>query len=247
MNEIINLENDIQFKPAVIQFPSYEELKENAIALAERISQVEVTEENVKTVKKDLAQVRKIVTELHNRRKLVKAEILKDYNTFEMQIKEIDGIITEAENTVRMQAREIEEQERQQKHDAIRQIWDKRVGQYTISAYGDFFERWLQPAHLNKTASMTAVEKDMVNWLETRQRDIDTLRAMDGEYFVEYIDSLDLASSIAAVNHRREIRNTVSEDVDVEDTATFIIIGKKNIKLTESLLKENEIEFRREN
>ena len=64
MNEIINLENDIQFKPAVIQFPSYEELKENAIALADRISQVEVTEENVKNVKKDLAQVRKIVTEL---------------------------------------------------------------------------------------------------------------------------------------------------------------------------------------
>ena len=85
----------------------------------------------------------------------------------------------------------------------------------------------------------------MVKWLEDRQRDIDTLKSMDNEYTVEYIDSLDLASTIAAVNHRHEIRNAVSEDEDTEDTATFIIKGKKDIKLTETLLTENEIEYRR--
>lgn len=244
MNELI-LDGDIQFRPAEIQFPRFEELKTHALELAGRIAVVEVTEENVKAVKKDLAQVRKLTTELNNRRKLIKAEILKDYSTFESQIKEIDGIISEAEEVVREQVRTIDEAERDRKHDAIREIWDKRIGQYSISAYGDYFERWLQPSHLNKTASMKSVEDDMVRWLEDRQRDIFTLQSMDDEYLVEYIDSLDLASAIAAVNHRHEIRSVMNEDEESEETATFIITGKKDIKLTESLLTENEIEYRR--
>lgn len=244
MNELI-LDGDIQFRPAEIQFPRFEELKTHALELAGRIAVVEVTEENVKAVKKDLAQVRKLTTELNNRRKLIKAEILKDYNTFEAQIKEIDGIISEAEETVREQVRVIDEAERDRKHDAIREIWDKRIGQYSIAAYGDYFERWLQPSHLNKSTSMKSVEDDMVRWLEDRQRDIFTLQSMDEEYLVEYIDSLDLAGSIVAVNHRHEIRSVMTEDEDTEDTATFIVTGKKDIKLTESLLTENEIEYRR--
>ena len=244
MNELI-LEGDIQYKPAEIAFPKYDEMKKNALELADRISKVEVTEENIKAVKKDLAQVRKIITELNNRRKLVKAEILKDYNTFESQIKEIDGIISEAEETVREQVRVLDEAERDRKHDAIREIWDKRIGQYTISAYGDFFEKWLQPSHLNKTTSMKYVEDDMIKWLEDRQRDMDTLQSMDGEYFVEYIDSLDLAAAIQTVKHRKEVRNMVQDDEDPDDTAIFVITGTKDIKLTEALLKENEIEYRR--
>ena len=244
MNELI-LDGDIQFKPAEIQFPRFEELKQNALILADRIQQVEVTEENIKEVKKDLAQVRKLVTELNNRRKLVKAEILKDYNTFESQIKEIDGIISDAEGVVRDQTRQIEQAERDRKHDAIREVWDKRVGQYTLSNYGDFFERWLQPQHLNKTTTMKSIEEDMVKWLEDRQKDIDVLLTMDGEYFVEYIDSLDLAAAIQTVNHRKEVRNMVQDDEDPDDTAIFVITGAKDIKLTEALLKENEIEYRR--
>lgn len=245
MNELINIESSVQYMPAKVDFPDYEIIRQNALELADRIHKVEVTEENVTIVKKDLAQVRKIVTELNNRRKLVKAEILKDYNTFESQIKDIDSIITDAENAVRMQTRQIEEEARRRKHDAIREIWDKRAWQYTISMYGDFFEKWLQPVHLNKTTSMKSIEKDMTDWLEARQKDMDTLLGMDGEYFVEYIDCLDISEAITAVNHRREIRKAMKEDEEIEDVATFIITGKKNIKLVEMLLNENEIEYRR--
>lgn len=244
MNELLNFEDSVTFKPAEIRFPAFGQLKDNALELADRISKVEVTEDNIKTVKKDLAQVRKLVTELNNRRKLIKSEILRDYNTFETQIKEIDGIIASAEELVRTQVKVIEEQERARKYDAIRDIWDKRIGQYTLSNYGDFFERWLQPHYLNKTETMKSIESDMVAWLEARQRDMDVLMEMDGEYFVEFIDSLDLAGSIAIVNHRKEIRNVVTPEDDIE-TAVFIITGSKDIKLTESLLKENEIEYRR--
>lgn len=244
MNELI-LDTDIQFKPAEIQFPRFEELKTNALELADRISKVEVTDDNIKAVKKDLVQVRKLTTELNNRRKLIKAEILHDYNIFESQIKEIDGIIASAEELVRTQVKVIDEQERARKYDNIREIWDKRIGQYTLSNYGDFFERWLQPQHLNKTVSMKSVEEDMVKWLEDRQKDMDVLMTMDGEYFVEYIDTLDLAAAIQTVNHRKEVRNMVQDDEDPDDTAIFVITGAKDIKLTEALLKENEIEYRR--
>lgn len=243
MNELI-MEGDIQYKPAEILFPKYEEMKKNALDLADRISKVEVTEENIKAVKKDLAQVRKIITELNNRRKVVKAEILRNYNTFEAQIKEIDGIIASAEELIRTQVKVIEEQERARKYDDIREIWDKRIGQYDISTYGNFFEKWLQPSHLNKTTSMKSIEEDMVKWLETRQKDMEVLTNMGGEYLVEYIECLDMAEAIAAVNRRKVIQNIVEED-DSQQTAIFVITGDKDIRLTESLLKENNIEYRR--
>lgn len=245
MDELLNIEGLVRYRPARVIFSQYEDMKKDALRMADLIRQVEVTEENIKDIKKDLAKVRKGVTELNNNRKMIKTEILRDYNIFESQIKEIDGIISEAESFVRDQVKAIETAERERKHDVIREIWDKRIDQYTISNYGDYFEIWLLPSHLNKTTSMKAVEEDMVEWLEARQRDIEVLIPMGSEYVAEYLTSMDMATAIQAVNKRKEIRNIVEEDEDEEATAVFVITGEKDIRLTESLLKENKIEYRR--
>lgn len=243
--DLISLENSVRYTPSIVEFPHYEMLKSQAITLADHISKIIVTEDNVKEVKKDLATIRKAVVELNGRRISVKKAILEPYTVFEKQVKEIDEIISDAESIVREQTRQLDEAERDKKCEEIRELWDKRSSQYTIAQYGDFFEKWLTPQHLNKSTTMKSIEDDMVDWLENREKDISTLSAMGAEYLVEYLKTIDMALAIATVIENETIKTAISSIEDSEESAIFIIKGKKNIKLAEIVLNENEIEYRR--
>lgn len=236
-------EPDVKYQTGTITFPAFEFYKGQAHKIADQIQETEVSEDNVKDVKKLLADARKVTSALDQRRIQIKKEILKDYTTFEGQIKELTAIIDEADNDVRSKVRLMEEKEREVKKEAIKELWDKRITQYQIAdLIPDPFERFINPTHLNKSTSMKNVESDMVEWLEDTEKAITTLKAMDDEYLVEYLGCLDITAAISAVNDRAKIREAVGEVSD-EETASFIITGKKNIKLVEMLLNENEIEF----
>ena len=236
-------EPDVKYSTGLVAFPAFEFYKTQAQRIAEQIKETVVTEENAKDIKKLLADARKVTTSLDQRRIAIKKEILKDYDEFESQIKELTEIINEADNDVRSKVRLMEEQEREVKKEAIKELWDKRIVQYQISDLcPEAFDHFLIPSYLNKTMSMKNVEKEMVTWLEDTEKAINTLKGMDDEYLVEYIGCLDMATAINAVNERTKIRETIGETSE-EDTAIFVITGKKNIKLVEMLLNENEIDF----
>ena len=237
---------DVIFQKAPITFPAFEYYKEQAAMMADYINGIELTEDNVQDVKKDLASVRKVTDELSRRRIAIKNTILEDFNVFESEVKELSAIISDAENNLRAKLKELEEQERKNKEAAILETWNKRASLYQIcSLLPDAFHTWLTPQHLNKSTSMKKIESDMTEWLEKTEKEITTLRSMDNEYLVEYLSTLDMSEAIDAVNRRNEIREVVSEPEpeETEPTATFIIKGEKEIKLAELILKENNIEF----
>lgn len=237
---------DVIFQKAPITFPAFEYYKEQAIMMADYINGIELTEDNVQDVKKDLASVRKVTDELSRRRIAIKKTILEDFDVFESEVKELSEIISEAESHLRTKLKELEEQERKNKEAAILETWNKRASLYQIcSLLPDAFHTWLSPQHLNKSTSMKKIESDMTEWLEKTEKEITTLRSMDSEYLVEYLSTLDMSEAIDAVNRRNEIREVVSEPEpeETEPTATFIIKGEKEIKLAELILKENNIEF----
>ena len=239
---------DVSYQPATVTFPAFEFYKTQAKLIADEIMNTPVTEENVKQVKQLLADARKVSDGLNRRRIDIKKEILKDYDAFEKQVKELASIIDTADNEVRLMVRELEEAEREQKRAAIEELWEKRISNYKVYDLApNAFEVWLQPQMLNKSTSMKSIETSMTEWLEDSEKAIDTLKAMDDEYLVEYLGCFDITSAIAAVNSRRELkaRITNTEDEDTQNTAIFIVTGKKDIKLTESLLTENEINFTR--
>lgn len=235
---------DVSFEPAKIKFPAFEFYKKQAQGIAEYVRSVEVTENNVKDVKKELAQVRKITDELSKRRIAIKREILTDFDAFEAEVKDLSGIISEAEGELREKVRELDEAERNRKEEQIRELWDKRAAQYQINNYlPNAFNVWLIPQYLNKSTSLKSVEREMVDWLETTEKEIDALKIMDDEYLVEYLGVLDMAQAIRNVNERNEIREAITEEEEETETATFIITGEKDITLAELLLKNNGINF----
>ena len=245
MFEIQKLPEDgVKFAPAKIEFAGYEQYKKMAEDIADYIRGIELTEDNVKDVKKVLADARKVTDGLNRERINIKNTINSDYKVFEGKVKELIGIIDEADGALRSKVKEIEEAEREAKKEEIIDLWYKRVTHYRINSYfTKAYEIWMTPQHLNKSMSMKAVEADMVEWLEETERAFETLDGMDDEYLVEYINCWDLSTAIKAVNERNKRREIISKDEEAEAVAHFLIRGDKDIKLAKMILKENGINF----
>ena len=232
-----------------VLFNAYEEYKEQATAIAEYIFGMEVTEDNVKEAKKVIAEARKVIGKLETKRKEVKRMMLEPYTDFEVKIKEVVSIIDDADREVRAKVNDLEEKERLAKKEKLRELFENKADWMIIhDAVPDLFDRWLQPYHLNKSTSIKACETDMAEWLKEKEDGFHTLFNMDdhNDYLVEYCKTLDLNQSIQTVQRNKAIKEQVRDvqvNPDKEEVGIFVITGKKNIKLVEMLLKENEVVY----
>lgn len=238
---------DVSFAAAPVSFPAYEVYKKQAQEIADYIGGLEVTEDNVKQIKQELASCRKVTDELNRRRIAIKKMVLKDFNEFEAQVKDLIFIVDEADSQLRTKVRQMEEEEREAKRQAIKDIWDKRIGLYSIGKVGqDPFGKFCIPRYLNKTTSMKVVEKDMTEWLEMTEMDLSLLLTMGPEYQAEYGICYNTAKAIRNVNDRKtreEVAEKAAEE-EIEETAVFTVYGAKNIAFARTLLDTNWIKYK---
>ncbi|EUJ59178.1 DUF1351 domain-containing protein [Listeria fleischmannii] len=188
-----------------IEFNDFETIKASADILAAHIQKVEVTEDNVKESRALLSAVNKEVKELESQRIQIKKEMLKPYQLFERQVKEIVKVVKEADEAVRMQVRALEEEARDAKYNAIEELFMKRIQIYHfvhLFTARDF----IQPEFLNKSYSMNKVETALVNWFTKIEDDLTAIDTMEhsAEILAEYQDTKSLAISVKLVQDRYE-------------------------------------------
>jgi len=249
MNEIkINEINTIIVTKGNIIFPQYDELKEDAQKVYDYLSTVEVTEDTVKANKKLVAAVNKSIKTLEDQRIRVKKELLEPYAGFEGQIKEIVGIVKAADGLVRDQIKDLEEIERDHKREVIEHLFDRRIKQYTFSEIF-VFDDFLENRHLNKTVSIEAVEKELVEWLEKIQSDMATIQIIPDskEVMTEYVACKDLNKAIKTVSDRKALSEKVGEVVVDADAEVYIykIFDKKDSMIIEAFMNDTKIKFER--
>lgn len=244
--------NDIRvdFVAGEIKFDGYEELLKQAEEIANYLGGIEVTPDNLKENKKILAKVNKSVKELNDRRIAIKKEINKPYDEFAEKIKEIEKVVKSADEVVRFQVRQLEEEEREEKREKLEDIWNKRIGQYEYAKLFKF-DQFLEARHLNKTSTIKSVEEEMVDFLEKAERDIALLTEYEnGKSLINsYLEVRDFATVIAMDKKEKEklaeqekVLSKV-ETVEKQKVYLFTIRNEKDAKLAEMLLKDNKIEF----
>lgn len=244
MNEL-NIELGVNITPAVISITGLEQIKISAEKLAKQMENVQITEDNVKAIKKLVAAVSKKVKELEDMRIGVKKTILHPYEAFETQVKEIVSIVKSADNIVRTQIRTLEDQEREQKREMIEKMFNKRLDAYdfgNIVEFGDF----LKPSHLNKTTSFNKVEEECVAFLEKIDSDLNAIKSLPhaSEVLAEYQITKDITSALQATNERIERMKKVDEVVNIPETSFLIrLFDEKDFKLVEMFMQQNNIEF----
>lgn len=232
-NEVTFPETEIMIQPGTVVFQSYEAIKEQAELLAEKIKTVEVTEENVKDSKKLLAAVNRKVKELEDGRISVKKMLLESYVKFEEQVKEIVTIVKDADTVVRQQVKHLEETERAEKHAILEERFLKRIVHYTFRDLFHFRD-FIKPKHLNKTVSVDAVEKEMVEFLEKITRDFNAIGKMqDAEAILtHYVEVKDLAEAItlheASKARKQAVVDSQAIKEPVNKTAYLVSIRCEN-------------------
>ncbi|WP_423372944.1 DUF1351 domain-containing protein [Melissococcus plutonius] len=251
MNELKEFElteNSLVIDIGSIQFPAFQQIKNSATKLANYIEKVEVTEENVKESKKLVASVSKQVKNLNDERIKVKRQILEPYDEFEEQVKEITDIVKVSEEIVRQQIRQLEEQERDKKEQAIIDLFNKRIKQYDFK---ELFtsKDFIKNSHLNKTYTLSKVEKEMVEWLEQIDQALTTIKNLEhtDEIFVEYKITQDLAQAISIVQQRhlaiKASKQIIDTDIIDNYKITYIIENQKDANMLELFMQKNNIKF----
>lgn len=251
--ELMTIEDaQIVVTQGVVLFNGFENLKGQALNLSEQISQVEVTDENIQASKKLLAAVNKRVKEMEDRRIAIKKEMLAPYDEFERQVKEIVGIVKEADGIVRRQVKDLEETERYEKEILIEEIFYNRIAHYS---FGEMFgfDKFIKPQHLNKSTSMKSVESEMVDWLERINADLNVIKSLPNaaDVLTEYHDTKDVTVALTIVNAREERKKAVQKvqpkmAPSIKESFFITIEDEKDYKLVEMFMQQNNIQYKSE-
>lgn len=253
-NELLTLDvEQITVWQGSIQFSEFASLKKQALALADEIRTVEVNEETVKTSKKLLAEINKSIKELEDRRISIKRLLMEPYQAFEGQVKEIIGIVKEADEIVRDQVRNLEEDQRREKEALLKDLFSKRIVHYSFRDLFSFKD-FLKPKHLNKSASIESIENEMIEFLNRIVRDLKAIELMPNPEAVlaHYIDSKDFAVAITlheqqeAKKRQIEASKALVKNDDNENIAFMITVTTKDknvLSLVEMFLNQHDIEF----
>ena len=249
MSELMNINETriVEFEVGKINFNAYEHIKNKALNLSENLKKVEVSDENIKESKKLIAEVNKDVKKLEDYRIKVKKEILKPYNNFEIQVKEIVKIVKEADDFVRTQIKKLEDLERENKKALVKEMFEDKLKHYDFNDVITF-ENFFKESMANKTTSLDKLENELSEWLEQRKMDIGVVKNLgDNEILKEYLESFNLAQAIENAKAREEKNKKVEEVMKKAETSDkryiFIISDEKDAKLTEMLLRENKIKY----
>lgn len=252
---------EVEFKPGIIKFDGYQQLKQSATKLADHVKTVEVTDKNIQQSKKLRAAVNNQLKALNADRKAIKKQMMEPYDQFESQIREIEDIVNSANDQINIQIRQQEEKERNEKAMKVKKLFDRHKKQFKDFPLNgdDFLDD--QPQELNKSVSMTKVEADLVNWIQARQSDITAIAALGvgDEVLANYFSNGYRVSD--AVNEWKHDQRLIQEahermklaqsdskpepqpEPEKEPTYTFTVVGEESAAKVRKLLESNHIEF----
>lgn len=244
----------ITMVPGSIDFPEYARLRYQAETIADFLTHSVVTEENVKANKKALAAVRKQVNNLDSQRIAIKKAYTQPLSTFESQVKEITEIVRSAENVLRSQVKELEDQERIDKMRRIEEVFDQRVGPLLktqndrkIFAFSAFFDMKM----LNKTVSMNQIEKRLGSWILETTTDVQAISVFNDqeEILEEYLACRNFATAVKVVKERHErieeLRNNRKQNkVEPEPNGVQIEIDSKDWELAKAALDRHNVNYK---
>lgn len=137
-----------------------------------------------------------------DKRKEVKEQCLEPYQRFEEQAKELMGLIDEPIQLIDSQIKEMEKRRRAERRQKIEELYEKIIGD--VEEYLPL-EKIYNSKWENASTTMKSVEEELTEVVASVRSAVGTLQAMTSDAVPEALrrfkETLDLASSIAYINH----------------------------------------------
>jgi hypothetical protein len=117
----IKIDELINFTSAMIQFDNVDLIK-SANDVTAKYQNLVVTEEIIPSIKKEVAGLNKLVTQMEDQRKSIKRTYNEPYNAFEGKIKEVTTIINSTVNELKKQLDVFEQKRKQEKMEIVSKL-----------------------------------------------------------------------------------------------------------------------------
>ena len=178
-----------------------ETLKAELKEIAGRYEGVLVSEDTVPLAKKDLAELRKLRTDIEDRRKAVKKQWNEPYTVFENEVKSALAIIDEPINEIDKQVKDFEKADKETKREKIKQIYKSYIPA-DIEPYMPF-ETVFDEKWLNKSTKENEIVSDLSAKATQIKVDLDAIKALKSEIEDECLKAYkDAGNSLAAAIKR---------------------------------------------
>ena len=181
-----------------------EEVKAWVAARVQDYKNIAYTEDQVKDMKKDRADLNKLRTAFESERKRLKKVCMEPYNLFEQQVKEVVALIDEPIQLIDSQLYELEERRKQQKKKDIEALFDTIGFQTFVTLDNIFDQKWL-----NASVSLGKIEEQMKSIMYKIGTDVATignLPEFSFEAMEVYKKTLDLNKAILEGQRLAEIQ-----------------------------------------
>lgn len=201
------------------------------------------TEETIQTVKTTRANLNKMLTELEEQRKAVKAQIMAPYNEFEAVYKEcVTDTLKAADEALKSKISDIENEQKNRCEESLREYFDELSSANHLEWLT--FERSGVKVDLTsaKQKTPTKLRKQLVEFVADVNRAIETIATMDDstEILVEYKQSLDLPDAISKVMERHQ---RIQEEAQGQEQRQAIVEQEADsVKKVEALAPPTVVE-----
>ena len=204
---------------------NYEELKQEITTRANDYKNLVYTDENIKEAKSDRANLNKFIKVLDAKRKDVKKMMLEPYTEFEGQVKELIGIIGEANNNIDSQVKAYEQKKRDEKLVKVQEIYDGIFGDSDLLSILTW-DRVFKPTYLNATTTLKSIKTEMTELLERVTSELDIINNDDGEYQFEikeaYLKNFSMTDALTVKqkfeeNARRKAEYEAKRQAEIEE------------------------------
>jgi hypothetical protein len=120
-NEVSVTNFGVKFTPASLTIHNYDAMVEQTKAIAAKYDNLMITERTLKAAKQSRADLRKFRAAIEDKRKEVRREYAKPYDDFKDKVDALTGIIDQAISPIDRGVKDLEEQQRQEREEAVRQ------------------------------------------------------------------------------------------------------------------------------
>lgn len=177
---------------------NFEELKTEITEKAGEYSSLVYSDDQIKLAKKDRATLNKFKKALNDARKDVKEQVMAPYTVFEVQIKELTGIVDKALDNIDSQVKEYEEVQREEKRKKVEEIYQECISdlEQTVPLEKIFRKEWL-----NVTTTLKSIREEITEVYERIHRELQIINSDDSPYSYEmkeeYLKEYDFAAAQA--------------------------------------------------
>ena len=211
MNEISVVVNQT---PGEISW-NFKEIKEKLEVALQEYQGMIYTDENIKTAKGDVANLRALAKDIEDRRKEVKEKCLEPYCIIEKQAKELVALINKPIEAINTQVQDYENRRKERVRAEIDAYWKQKCVEFpeTIwdKAHKKIYDSRWENATATKKSWKDGIDKGVAEILGA----IETIKSCDSEFeedmFQAFYAELSLQSAIKRMNELKAQKERILE------------------------------------